>query len=184
MEKFVGIIGCEDKYQISDKGRLKSLAKTWIAGFNTKRTKPDTIMAWSKDDFGYSIARIRVNGKNKMISLHRMLAIHFIANPDNRPCINHIDGNPGNNELANLEWSTYSENGLHAYRTGLNKKRFGEESHAGKPIIVTKKKTGEVIKFPTLTMAAKSLNLNIGTISGTLVGRKGSRDYIFEYFKV
>jgi hypothetical protein len=59
------------------------------------------------------------NNKLKYIRLHRLVAIAFIPNPENLPCINHIDGNKLNNNIDNLEWCTYRHNQLHAYRTGL-----------------------------------------------------------------
>ena len=53
-------------------------------------------------------------------SIHRLVADAFIENPYNKPCINHIDGNKRNNDISNLEWCTYGENALHAYKTGLH----------------------------------------------------------------
>jgi len=68
--------------------------------------------------------------------LHRVLAIHFIPNPENKKEVNHIDGNKHNNELSNLEWCTPSENinhgvylGIMNTANGLTKKnvRFSEK---------------------------------------------------------
>ena len=51
--------------------------------------------------------------------IHRLVAIKYIDNPDNLPCVNHIDGNKHNNTIGNLEWCSYSYNSKHAVRTGL-----------------------------------------------------------------
>jgi len=59
--------------------------------------------------------------KEKKIRLHRLLAEHFIPNPNDLSCVNHKDGNKLNNALDNLEWTTYSKNNKHAYKTGLKK---------------------------------------------------------------
>jgi HNH endonuclease len=64
---------------------------------------------------------ITVRGLNgKIWLLHRIIAECFVPNPDNKPIVNHIDGNKGNPRADNLEWVTNQENCLHAYRTGLN----------------------------------------------------------------
>ena len=55
----------------------------------------------------------------KVKYLHRYLATKFIPNPENKPCVNHINGNKSDNRIENLEWATYLENNKHAKRTGL-----------------------------------------------------------------
>ena len=60
--------------------------------------------------------------KGKGYLIHRRVATAFIPNPENKPEVNHIDGNKLNNAAANLEWVTRQENAQHAWRIGLNKK--------------------------------------------------------------
>lgn len=62
------------------------------------------------------------NGKNKKVKIHRLIALHYLPNPNNHPCINHIDGNKKNNSIKNLEWCTHSHNNKHAYDIGLKSK--------------------------------------------------------------
>ena len=80
------------------------------------------------------------NNKSKPLRVHRLLAITFIANPDKKPCINHIDGNKLNNEICNLEWCTHQENMDHAFRTGLANNK-GENNGQSK---LTSKKAKEI----------------------------------------
>lgn len=65
-----------------------------------------------------SIGLVR-NGKQKTVLIHRLIAIAFVPNPQNKPQVNHIDGDRRNNAPSNLEWVTPSENVKHAWRTGL-----------------------------------------------------------------
>lgn len=67
------------------------------------------------------------NGKYKKFLIHRLVAIAFIPNINKLPEVNHIDGNPKNNIVSNLEWCTRSENMLHAFSTGLHHMTKGEE---------------------------------------------------------
>lgn len=74
-----------------------------------------------KNSGGYLGVTLYNNGEGSKKRIHRLVAEAFIPNPDNKPDINHKDGNKTNNSVDNLEWVTKSENMLHAYQTGLNK---------------------------------------------------------------
>lgn len=69
---------------------------------------------------GYLSVNLRNKpGIQKGIVIHRILAKLFVPNPDNKPCVNHINGIKTDNRIENLEWCTTSENTRHAYNTGL-----------------------------------------------------------------
>lgn len=101
------------KYQVSNYGRIKSL------DFNgTKKKKILTPVVTRK---GYLHVNLYSNRKMKSIPIHRIVAKAFIENPEDKPQVNHIDGNKKNNNVNNLEWCTNQENVIHAFKTGLNK---------------------------------------------------------------
>lgn len=112
-----------------------------------------------------------VEGKNR--PLHILVAETFVPNPDNKPWVNHEDGNKTNNKASNLTWSTPSENELHAYRTGLKKGH-----HKGRPIRVIE--TGSV--YPSIKACADDIGCCGPEISTCLSGqRKTCKGYHFEY---
>jgi hypothetical protein len=80
----------------------------------------------------YRGVNLIINGKEKMFYLHRIIAETFIPNIENKPEVNHIDGDKGNNSVENLEWNTGSENQIHAFKNNLQKSRKGSKHHAAK----------------------------------------------------
>lgn len=68
---------------------------------------------------GYCHVTLQIDGKPKRFRVHRLVAEAFIPNPENKPYVNHIDGNRQNNKVENLEWVTPAENTQHAISTGL-----------------------------------------------------------------
>ena len=68
---------------------------------------------------GYCHVGLTIDGKIRRFRVHRLVAIAFIENPENKPYVNHIDGCRSNNSVENLEWCTPAENTQHAVRTGL-----------------------------------------------------------------
>ena len=71
----------------------------------------------------YCYVSLCKNGKSHKFLVHRLVANAFIDNPLNKPQVNHIDGNPLNNTVENLEWVTNAENTQHAYDNNLNKNK-------------------------------------------------------------
>lgn len=79
---------------------------------------------------GYFLVTLVEGSVRKNQFIHRLLATHFIPNPNQKPQVNHIDGNKQNNCLSNLEWVTAQENAQHAVRTGLCDSRTLSQSVA------------------------------------------------------
>ena len=94
--------GYEGLYMISDIGRVKSL--------DYNHTGEEKILKLSKDKSGYLIVGLWKNGSRKWFKVHRLVATAFIDNPDNKPCIDHINTVRTDNRVENLRWCTAKEN--------------------------------------------------------------------------
>lgn len=81
---------------------------------------------------GYTCINLYQHSKVHKFQIHRLIAIAFIPNPNNLPEINHIDGNPLNNEISNLEWCTHQYNMQHAWDTGLHINKHANASNKRK----------------------------------------------------
>lgn len=113
-------------YMISNFGRVKSLKRTIIRKDGKPLQFEERILRGSKDTKGYIQVELKMNGKRKLMFVHRLVAEAFIDNPQNKKQVNHKDGNKLNNRVENLEWVTCSENIHHAWENGLNRPNHGE----------------------------------------------------------
>lgn len=118
----------EGLYQVSNYGRVKSLEK--ISKING-RIYPTKILKCHIGTKKYLDVDLCKNGTSKRHRIHRLVAEHFIPNPENKPQVNHEDTNKQNNRVDNLSWNTNSENQQHAFANGLNyRKKYGESPKA------------------------------------------------------
>jgi hypothetical protein len=107
LEKWINIEGYNGEYQINEKSVIK---RVYVKNFKLT----ERILKQSIDSVGYLNVKLRKNGKITTYRVHRLVARAFIPNSDNKPCVNHLDGNKLNNNIENLEWCTYSRNTRHA----------------------------------------------------------------------
>lgn len=113
------IAGYKGFYQVSNLGRIKSLCRKTLNSKGVYHTVGGRIMAPKKDPNGYLSIILSKNQVTKQERIHRLVALAFIDNPENKDLVNHMDGNKRNNVVTNLEWVTHSQNHKHAFRTGL-----------------------------------------------------------------
>lgn len=154
-----------ENYSINEKGEIKNNI--------TKKILSPSI----NKDSGYYQIDLWKNNKSRKYTLHRLVANNFIPNLENKPTVDHIDGNRLNNNISNLRWATYSEQNSR-FNT------FGVRSEKIKVINVD----GEELIFNRIKDVAEHFDCNISNISqmlkkGTFGKRGKTRNYKFVYMK-
>lgn len=160
-----------DYCQVSETGEVRTLDHYNTNGFKDILYK-GVVKKQRLNRNNYLITDLPKDGKSKTREVHRLVAQTFVANPDNLPVVNHIDGNKQNNYYKNLEWTTYSGNIKHAHATGLNK------SNAREGVLYIKN-TGEYIEFRN----AKALSVELGYSQGyitSLINDSGGENYKYK----
>lgn len=150
MQNWYSVSGYEGLYEINRNGQIRSLQKKYYQKQITQRI----------DRGGYITVRLSKEGISKTFLLHRLLILEFIPNPNNKPFVNHINGNKLDNSLENLEWVTHRENVIHAFTSGLNKssqiKSFALFDHCTKKY------------YPSIKEAAICLNIPYSSLKNMI----------------
>lgn len=154
-----------ENYSINEKGEIKNNI--------TKKILSPSI----NKDSGYYQIDLWKDNKSRKYTLHRLVANNFIPNPENKPTVDHIDGNRLNNNVSNLRWATYSE----------QNSRFNTFGVRSEKIKVININGGELI-FNRIKDVAEYFDCNISNISqmlkkGTFGKRGKTRYYKFVYMK-
>ena len=175
------IPGYEGRYQASNLGNILAL--------NYKRSHKPHLLKQSITYDGYHRVCLG-NGSRKntkRITVHILVAKTFIPNPENKPQVNHIDGNKDNNCASNLEWVTCKENIQHSIKIGLRNPKnrhylYGSNHHCSKPILQYDLQGNFIKKWGSQVEAAKYYNCDSCAISNCAVGHsKSYKGFIWRF---
>jgi hypothetical protein len=148
---------CND-YYISNLGRFKNSKGIIMENYKPHHT-------------GYIYVRVN----KQKFALHRLVALMFISNNDNKPFVNHIDGNKINNCVNNLEWVTCAENNKHNYTNNIKKKYT-------RHIIQYDLEMNEIKRFNSIKDAGDCLNISVSGIKAVLYNnQKTTKNFIFKF---
>lgn len=105
------VINGFEEYFISNLGRVRCEDKVkYMPRHGTPYVIKGSIRKTYFHKYGYSIITLMENGVGKKRTIHSLVAEHFIPNPENLPCVMHLDDNPHNNKVDNLAWGTVQDN--------------------------------------------------------------------------
>lgn len=172
-ESWKPIPGFEGRYDASSFGRIRSYQRH---RFN--EVIPHILVPCERKK-GYLQLCLLKGGKQYSCAVHRLVAMTFIPNPENKPQVNHIDLNKRNNNIGNLEWCDGKENIRHARRNGIVFNRNASKA-ISKPVQCLETKT----VFQSARDAARKMNLSYVGIGKVCLGKcKTTRGYHFRFME-
>lgn len=173
-EHWKPVVGYEGLYEVSDQGNVKSIARkakvSRIRNGNREeyyQQVKEHVLKFGKRSDGYKDVPLSKDGITSQVCVHRLVAEAFLPNPENKKCVNHIDGDKRNNHVSNLEWTTYLENNIHAVYANLNTQAI--------PVYCDQ--TGE--SYPSMHRCEEALGIPEGTISNQI--KHPSLDYPYTF---
>ncbi len=174
-EVWENIENYEGLYQISNFGRVKSLSKIVKRPIGTFNKKEKILT--NSFRHGYPVISLRKHTRDQIsYYIHRLVASAFIQNPENKPQVNHINGDRSNSTLANLEWVTCSDNIAHAYRVLNRVKHRTGNTDARQSITVARPGSMILEEYDSMDIAAKNLNVGGAFVSMCCSGKSRFRN--------
>lgn len=172
-EVWKAIKGYEGFYEVSDIGRVKRLPID-VMQYNPQLNKNIPIKYPVKylkfdDCKGYSRVTLSKDNKQERFQVHRLVAEAFIANSEDKPCVNHSDNDRKNNRVSNLQWVTHMENEHH--------KRLQTQR-----TFIAKDQNNNTSEWVIIRECCRQLGLSRNSVENCLKGlQKSHRGYTFEY---
>lgn len=137
------------------------------SGTNFKNIKTNHVYSENCNSSGYLYIAVFNKGKRKNYLIHRLVAMAFIPNPNNKDQVNHIDEITTHNEVSNLEWSTSYENSH--YGSHIENVKIGLQKSVGKKCKITLHKNKDIeIYFDSIRDASKYLGMSNGSLIGSI----------------
>lgn len=148
------VLGYEGLYQVSDEGDVISLDRV-VHGYRGPYVRRGKKLSPGKRPGGYLMVCLCKDGEERIYAVHRLVAEAFIDNPDDLPEVNHIDENPSNNHVENLEWCT---------------RQYNIEYSKARPILQIDSYGCEVGRYKSIAYASRVTGISRTGINNALCG--------------
>lgn len=163
-EEWLDVPGFENLYRVSDRGNIYSISRNGTKGGLLKQ---------HLDRYGYKKVVLYKNNKPHYFTVHRLVAMTFIDNPDGFETVNHINGDKENNSVENLEWLSKKDNLKHSYKSNLQRLK-------NQPIIATRVSDGKEFRFFSQKETARKLGIHQRSIWRAMEQKRTLHGYYFE----
>lgn len=182
IENWKTIEGFDGYYEVSDQGRIRSLDRTILRHYKRYDkwvTWRGRIMALHLRRDGYPIVDLYKGHKRYEYAVHRLVAMAFVPNPNNRPEVDHINTIRTDARACNLRWVNRSENNLNP----VTSKRMSDakKGKGCKPVSQYDKLGNLIAEYPSIRAASKATGFNVMTISYNVKGKHTNSKYNWKY---
>lgn len=184
-ENWEPIKGFKGYYEVSNLGRVRSVDRKIEQHFmykTIKKTLKGKLIAPHIRHDGYPIVALYKEHKRYEYAVHRLVALTFVPNPENKPEVDHINTIRTDARAFNLRWVNRSENN----RNPITNKRMSEASKGrGSKSVVQYDKLGNFIaEYPSIRAASKATGFNVTTLTHNLQGKHINPKYNWKYGKI
>ena len=180
-EEWTDVKGYEGFYKVSIYGEIRAVERIVKHGHSHLITRRGLVLKPCQRTDGYLIVGLTKDNKRENVAIHRMVALAFIPNPENKPCIDHIDGNKHNNHKENLRWCTQKENS--GFPIARARKSLGNLKRGGSRIAQYDKNGNFISQYTSIREAAEKTGLSYGAIFNSIHNKVCSLKYDWKCIK-